>query len=153
MSLEQEPLIKEVISYLRVKGAPQAISFYQKVFGAKETFRLSEPSGRVGHAELEIGGCKVMLSDEYPEHDILGPESLGGVAAAMYLQVDNVDQLWADVIAAGATVVTPLADQFYGERSGKIRDPFGHHWMLSETIEQLSMEEMQKRFDAMFTSA
>ncbi|MFZ6647213.1 VOC family protein [Undibacterium sp. TJN25] len=146
------PLIREMNAYLRVKGAPRAIDFYRQAFGATELFRLSEPSGRIGHAELDIGGYKLMLSDEYPEHDIRGPES-AGVACAMYLQVSNADLVVANAIAAGATVITPVEDQFYGERSGKLRDPFSHHWMISQTIKQVSPEEMQQRFNAMFTSA
>jgi uncharacterized glyoxalase superfamily protein PhnB len=145
-------LIHEVIAYLRLRRAKEAIAFYQKVFDAKESFRLEDPSGRIGHAELEIGGVKLMLSDEYPENDILGPESLGGTAVAIYLQVDNVDSLMAAAVAAGASVVNPATDQFYGERSGKIRDPFGHHWLMSQQIEKVSIEEMQKRFDAMSKS-
>ncbi|MES2073792.1 MAG: VOC family protein [Pseudomonadota bacterium] len=152
MSAEQKPLIHEVIAYLRLRRAKEAIAFYQKVFDAREIFRLDDPSGRIGHAELEIGGVKLMLSDEYPENDILGPESLGGTAVAIYLQVDNVDSLMAAAVAAGASVVNPATDQFYGERSGKIRDPFGHHWLMSQHIEKVSVEEMQKRFDAMSKS-
>lgn len=148
----QTAVIREMNAYLRVKGAPQAITFYQQAFGAKELFRLSEPSGRIGHAELDIGGYKLMLSDEYPEHDIVGPETASSVTSAMYLQVSNADQVVADAIAAGATIVTPVEDQFYGERSGKLRDPFGHHWMISQTIAQVSPQEMQQRFDAMFKS-
>ncbi|HTD04242.1 VOC family protein [Undibacterium sp.] len=153
MPAGQKPVIHEVIAYLRVRRAPEAIGFYQKVFGAKELFRLSEPSGRVGHAELEIGGVKLMLSDEYPEHDNPSPESLGGTTMAMYLQVDDVDQLMADAVAAGASIIDPAADQFYGERSGKIRDPFGHQWKFSQTIEQVSIEEMQSRLEAISKSA
>ncbi|WP_394778664.1 VOC family protein [Undibacterium sp.] len=148
----QTTVIREMNAYLRVKGAPQAIAFYQQAFGAKELFRLSEPSGRIGHAELDIGGYKLMLSDEYPEHDIVGPETASSVTSAMYLQVSNADQVAAAAIAAGATIVTPLEDQFYGERSGKLRDPFGHHWMISQTVARVSPEEMQQRFDAMFKS-
>ncbi|GGC77723.1 VOC family protein [Undibacterium terreum] len=153
MSTEYKPVVHEMIAYLRVRRAPDAIRFYQQVFGAKETFRLDEPSGRVGHAELEIGGAKLMLSDEYPEYGILGPESVAGTAMAMYLQVDNVDKLMESAIAAGATVTMPAQDQFYGERSGKIRDPFGHEWMFSHQIEQLSVEEMQRRFDEISKSS
>jgi len=142
--------IKEVFPYIRCKGAADAIAFYAKVFGARERFRLTEPGGRVGHAELELGNLVLMLSDEYPEMGLLGPLSTGGSGAALHLHVDNADEYAQRAVAAGATMLMQPTDQFYGERSCKLRDPFGHEWMLGHEIEKVSHAEMQRRFDAMF---
>lgn len=143
--------LKDAYPYLRCKGAAQAIEFYKKVFGATEIFRLNEKStGRVGHAELQLGNIVLMLSDEYPEMNILSPLSIGGSGACMHLHVDNADAWAQRAIDAGATMVMPPTDQFYGERSCKVRDPFGHEWMLGHEIEKVSYEEMQRRYDAMF---
>lgn len=141
--------IKEVFPYLRVKDATAAIEFYTQVFGAREVFRLSEPDGRIGHAELQIGNSTLMLSDEYPEYDIFSPQSLGGTGTAIHLHVANADAVAARAVAAGAIMVREPADQFYGERSCAIRDPFGHEWSLGHEIEKVSHEEMQRRFAAM----
>lgn len=143
--------IKEAFPYLRCKPAAAAIEFYKKAFGATEIFRLTEkPTARIGHAELQLGNIVLMLSDEYPEAGILSPLSTAGSGAAMHLHVDNADA-WAErAIAAGATMVRAPADQFYGERSCKVRDPFGHEWMFGHEIEKVSHTEMQRRYDAMF---
>ena len=138
--------IHELFAYLRVRNAPEAISFYVRAFGAKEKFRLTEPSGRVGHAELDFAGTTLMLSDEYPECDIKGPEAIGGTSVAIHLHVDNADQTIERAVAAGAKVIRPLTDQFYGERSGVVRDPFGHEWNIGHEIEKLTPEEMQRRY-------
>jgi len=143
------PTIKDVFPYLRVQNAAAAIEFYVQVFGAHEIFRLSEPNGRIGHAELAIGNSILMLSDEYPEHAILSPQSLGGTGTSIHLHVANADALAARAVAAGATIVREPADQFYGERSCAIRDPFGHEWSFGHEIEQVSHEEIQRRFTAM----
>ena len=142
--------INGVFPYLRLRGAADAIEFYKAAFGAEEVFRLAEPGGRIGHAEIKIGGCKVMLADEYPEQGIVGPQTLGGTTFSIYLHVENIDALMANAVAAGATVVREAEDQFYGERSGVVRDPFGHEWLLGQTIEKVTPEEMQTRYDAMF---
>ncbi len=142
--------IKEAFPYLRVKGAPAAIDFYKNVFGATERFRLTEPSGRIGHIELDLGNIVLMLSEEYPEYGCLGPQSPGCTGMVIHLHVDNADELAARAIAAGATMVREPSDAFYGERSCVIRDPFGHEWMLGHEIEQVSPEEMQRRFTALF---
>jgi PhnB protein len=102
---------------------------------AEEVLRLSEPGGRIGHAEIKNGSMVLMLVDEYPEHALWGPQSLGGTSVAIHLRVDDVDALMEKAKAAGATVVRELQDQFYGERSGSIRDPFGHEWLLGQSIE------------------
>jgi PhnB protein len=141
--------VHEAFPYLRVKGAPAAIAFYQDVFGAKEKFRLNEPNGRIGHCELDLGNIVLMLSEEYPEYGLLGPQAPGATGMAIHLHVDNADELAARAVAAGATMVREPADQFYGERSCLIRDPFGHEWMLGHEIEKVTPEEMQRRFTAM----
>jgi uncharacterized glyoxalase superfamily protein PhnB len=141
--------IKEVFAYLRVRNAPAAIAFYERAFGAKEKFRLTEPGGRVGHCELEFGGTTVMVSDEYPEMGIVGPETLSGTTFAVHVHVDDADACVARALAAGATLVRPLTDQFYGERSGTVRDPFGHQWVVGHTIEDVTPAEMQRRYDAL----
>ena len=142
--------IHEVFPYLRVKNAAAAIDFYTSVFGGEELFRLTEPSGRIGHAEIKIGGLTLMLSDEYPECDIRGPESLGGTTFSIHLHVDDADALMRKAVEAGATVVREMSDAFYGERSGTVRDPFGHEWMLGHQIEEVAPEEMQRRYTALF---
>jgi PhnB protein len=141
--------VHEVYPYLRVHSAADAIAFYARAFDAKELFRLTEPSGRIGHAEMRIGPATVMLSDEYPEHDIKGPQTLGGTTFAIHLHVTNVDEVFERAVGAGASVVRPLRNQFYGERSGTVRDPFGHEWLLGEHIESVSTEEMQRRYTEM----
>jgi PhnB protein len=142
--------IHEVYPYLRVHSAAEAIAFYTQAFGATELFRLTEPSGRIGHAEIKIGPATIMLADEYPEHEIKGPRSLGGTTFSIHLHVDDVDEAFARAVRAGASVLRPLKDQFYGERSGTVRDPFGHEWLLGGHLEDVSPEEMQRRYTALF---
>lgn len=142
--------IHEVYPYLRVHNTAEAIAFYERAFGATELFRLAEPSGRIGHAEIKIGPATIMLSDEYPEHDIKGPRSLGGTSFSIHLHVEDVDAAFEQAVRAGAQVIRPLKDQFYGERSGTVRDPFGHEWLLGGHLETVTPEEMQRRFSAMF---
>lgn len=142
--------IQEVYPYLRVHSAAEAIDFYARAFDAREQFRLTEPSGRIGHAEIRLGSSTLMLSDEYPDRGIRGPRSLGGTTFSIHLHVDDVDAAYAQAVSAGATVVRPLQDQFYGERSGTVRDPFGHEWLLGGHIETVTPEEMQRRYTAMF---
>jgi uncharacterized glyoxalase superfamily protein PhnB len=149
MSQPDTNRVHEVFAYLRVHDAAAAIDFYQRAFGAQEVFRLTEPSGRIGHAELRIGPALLMLSDEYPEYQFHGPRTLGGTTFSIHLHVDDADQLMARAVAAGAIVLRPLNDQFYGERSGSVRDPFGHEWLLGHEIEKVSPEEMQRRYTAM----
>jgi uncharacterized glyoxalase superfamily protein PhnB len=142
--------IHEVYPYLRVHAAAEAIDFYSRAFDAKEQFRLTEPSGRIGHAEIKIGSATVMLADENPEGGIRGPRSLGGTSFSIHLHVGDVDQAYAQALSAGATIVRPLQNQFYGERSGTVRDPFGHEWLLGGHIETVTPEEMQRRYTALF---
>ena len=144
------PDIHEVYAYLRVHSTAGAIDFYQRAFGAKELFRLTEPDGRIGHAEIKLGPATVMLADENAAWGTQGPHSLGGTTFSMHLHVDDADAVFARAVEAGATVVRPLQDQFYGERSGTVRDPFGHEWLIGSAIEEVSPEEMQRRYTAMF---
>jgi PhnB protein len=142
--------IHELFPYLRVRNASAAITFYQRVFGATEKLRLTEPSGRVGHAELDFGGTVVMLSDEYPELGFRGPQSIGAVTSSIHLHVDDADALIQRALEAGGELVRAAQDHFYGERSGTVRDPFGHEWMIGHNIEQVAPEEMQRRYDELF---
>jgi PhnB protein len=133
--------------YIIVKGAVEAIDFYKKAFGAVEIMRMADPTGRIGHAELTIGGAPIMLADEHPEFGAVGPASLGGTSVKLHLTVDDADAVASRAIEAGATLLRPVEDQFHGNRAGAIIDPFGHQWFLSQEIEQLSPEEVQQRYD------
>jgi PhnB protein len=142
--------IHEVYPYLRVHSTEEAITYFVQAFGATELFRLTDPSGRIGHAEIKIGPATIMLSDEYPEHGIKGPRTLGGTSFSIHLHVDNVDEAFERAVNAGGSVVRPLKDQFYGERSGTVRDPFGHEWLLGGHLQQMSTAEMQRRYTELF---
>lgn len=142
-------MIHELFVYLCVDDAGAAIDFYGKAFGATEKFRLTEPGGRIGHAELDFGGVTVMLSEEYPEYDIRGPRALGGTPVSIHLHVDDADAMIARAVDAGASVERAPQDEFYGERGGVVRDPFGHRWNIGHSIEELSPEEMQRRYTAL----
>ena len=138
-----------VTPYLTIKNAGAAIEFYKQVFGATEKMRMAEPDGKVGHAEIEIGNARIMISDEYPELDVLGPQTRGGTTAGFHILVEDVDAVFSAAIAAGAIEQKPVSDQFYGERSGKLADPFGHVWYIATIKEELSDEEVQKRYEAL----
>lgn len=138
--------VKEVFAQVRVRNATKAIEFYKQAFGAKELFRLIEPSGRIGHVELDFDGHVIMFSDEYPEYGCVGPETIGGTSINMHLHVDDCDAVIRRALSAGATMVREPSDKFYGERSGTIRDPFGHEWNIGHEIEKLTPEEMQRRY-------
>jgi PhnB protein len=144
--------IHELFPYLRVKDAGKAIDFYQRALGATEKFRLTEPSGRIGHAELDFGGATIMLSEEYPELGFLGPESIGATSVSIHLHVDDCDALIRQAVEQGAKLLREPSDAFYGERSGTVRDPFGHEWMIGHSIEQVTPEEMQRRYDELMTA-
>ena len=143
--------IHEVFAYLRVSDTAAALRFYAQAFGAVEKFRLTEPSGRIGHAEMQLGPAVLMLSDVNNDGraDIL-LASGQDIGCSIHLHVDDADALCAQAVAAGATLLTPPADQFYGERGGRLRDPFGHTWLIGHEIEKLTPQEMQRRYDAMF---
>ena len=145
--------IHEVFPYLRVRDANAAIEFYKKAFGAEEKFRLSEPSGRIGHAELKFGSFTIMLSDEYPEHGIQSPEAFGGTGSSVHLHVADVDAMTNQAVDAGAKVLMEPKDMFYGERIAKVLDPFGHDWMIGTHNEDVTPEETQRRFNELLEGA
>jgi PhnB protein len=136
--------------YLIVKDAPKAIEFYRRAFGAKELFRLGEPSGKVGHAELAIGRARFMLADEYPDFGALSPVTVGGTPVAMHLYVEDVDKTVEEAAAAGATVLRGLQDEFFGDRTAMLMDPFGHKWHLASRKEDVTPEEMQRRMNVAY---
>lgn len=136
-----------VTPYLVVDGAADAIAFYTKVFGAVTKVRMDAPGGRVAHAELAIGDSTVMLGDESPEMGALGPHSVGGSPVGLLLYVEDVDNVFARAVAAGGTVKRPLVDQFYGDRSGTVVDPFGHQWTIATHIADPTPEEIQRGMD------
>lgn len=131
--------------YLIVKGGADAIEFYKKAFGAKESFRMMRPDGRVGHAEIKIGDSVIMLADEHPEIGARSPQTIGGSPISIHLYVEDVDAVFDKAIAAGAKVQRPLQDQFYGDRTGGLLDPFGHAWYVATHIEDIAPDELQKR--------
>lgn len=141
--------IEEVFAYLCVADAAAAIDFYKRAFGVEEKFRLVEPSGRIGHAELAFGAATVMLSDEYPECGIRSATAIGATPVSIHLHVDDADKMIEQALQAGATVEQAPQDQFYGERSGVVRDPFGHRWLIGHHIEDVSTDEMQRRYATM----
>jgi PhnB protein len=143
-------MIQEAFPYLRVNDAAAAIAFYCQAFGAKERLRLVEPSGRIGLAELQLGPTVLMLSDPFPEAGLLAPDGAHTLGAAIHLHVDDADAWAARAVAAGAVLESAICDQFYGERGGRVRDPFGHRWILGHQIEAVSHAEMQRRYTALF---
>jgi PhnB protein len=131
--------------YLIVNDAAGAIQFYKQAFGATVLVRMPKPNGKIGHAEIRIGDSIIMLADEFPEINARSPRSLGGSPVSILLYVDDVDTTFAKAVEAGAKVQGPLADQFYGDRTGGIEDPFGHVWYIATHVEDVSPEEMKKR--------
>jgi PhnB protein len=136
-----------VTPYLIVRGAAGAIEFYKKAFGATELMRFADPSGKIGHAEIKIGNSPIMLADEFPEMGYKGPQSLGGTSTGILLYLDNVDARFDRAIAAGGKVLKPVQDQFYGDRSGTLVDPYGHMWTIATHQKDVSLEEMHKHFE------
>ena len=131
--------------YLIIKDAAKAIEFYKKAFGAKEMMRMSQPDGRIGHAEIKIGDSPIMLADEFPEMGARSPQSLGGSPVSILLYVEDVDAFAKQAVTAGTKIVRPVKDQFYGDRSGSFEDPFGHQWHIATHVEDVAPEEMHKR--------
>ena len=142
-----------VTPYLVMKNAAAAIEFYKKAFGAVELLRMAAPGGKIGHAEIKIGDSPVMLADEYPDMGFKGPESLGGTPVSLMIYVDDVDKIYPQAIAAGGKEVRPLQNQFYGDRSGTLTDPFGHVWTISTHVEDVPEEELAKRAEAAMKEA
>lgn len=140
-------------AYISVKGAVEAIEFYKNAFGAKETGRLTMPDGSIGHAELEIGDSKIMLAEENEQWGNRSPQTIGGTPVSLCIYVEDVDAVFAKALQAGAKVTGEMVvkDQFYGDRTGGITDPFGHQWTILTHIEDVSFGEMQKRMNAMFS--
>lgn len=136
-----------ITPYIIVRDAPSALDFYARAFGAEEKFRLTDPAGRIGHAHMEIGDAAFMLADEHPEWGALSPVSIGGTAVSLHLSVADADASAARAVEAGATLLRPVEDQFHGNRSGMVADPFGHKWSISQQTEEVSPEEMQRRYD------
>lgn len=138
-----------VTPYLVCRGASRAIDFYRRALGAQEAFRLDGPGGTVMHAELVIGDSRVMIADESPDGQWRSPQSVGGTPVTIVLYVNDVDAVFRQAIAAGATEVRPVRDEFYGDRSGTLRDPFGHVWTINTHVEDVSREEIGRRMAAM----
>lgn len=134
-----------VTPYLCVDGAAAAIGFYQKVLGAEERMRMAAPDGKVGHSELTIGDSVIMLSDEYPEMDAVGPRSVGGTPVTLSVYVEDADATFELALAEGAEELRPVETHFYGDRGGTFEDPFGHRWNVSTHVEDVPPEEMEKR--------
>lgn len=138
-----------VTPYLIVHDAAAALDFYGRAFDASELFRLPYPNGKIGHAEIKIGNSIIMLADEHPEMGFRGPLALGGTATSILLYVEDVDARFKQAIAAGGKELRPVQDQFYGDRSGTLSDPFGHTWSIATHKEDLSQDEIDRRFAAM----
>lgn len=137
-----------ITPYLYVSDGKGAIEFYKRAFGAVELFRMDGPNGTIGHAELRIGDSAIMLADEHPEMGARSPKTIGGSPMSLLLYVENVDQVVERAVQEGATIVRPVANQFYGDRSGGVMDPFGHTWFVATHVEDVSPEEMQRRAQA-----
>lgn len=134
-----------VTPYLVVDGGARAIEFYKQAFGATELFRMEGPDGRIGHAEIKIGDSHIMLADEHPQMNARGPRSFGGSPVSLMLYVDDVDTTVGRAVEAGAKLTRPVADQFYGDRTGGVEDPFGHAWYVATHVEDVPPEELKKR--------
>ena len=142
-----------VTPYLSVKGAASAIVFYKKVFGAKEIMRMPGPNGTIGHAEIQINECRIMLADECPNMHFCSPRTFGGTPVHIHLYVKSADKIASQAVAAGAKLLRPVADQFYGDRTGSLEDPFGHVWHVATHTQDISPKEMKKRAAAMASTA
>ena len=138
--------------YMAVAGCAKALKFYTKAFGAKEIFRLTDPKGRIGHAEMRIGDSTIMMSDEFPEMNVMAPHNADVPPIRFHLTVKDCDAFVAKALKAGARIERPIQDQFYGFRGGMIADPFGYSWFVTHQIEKVSPKQMQKRWDKMVAS-
>jgi len=144
---------RTVTPYLIIKGAAEAIEFYKRAFGAKELLRMADPHGRVGHAEIKIGDSVIMLADEHPAMGYRGPRSLGGSSVSILLYLEDVDAVFERALEAGAKAQRPVANQFYGDRTGTLEDPFGHVWTVATHVEDVPPEEMRRRAEAAMKSS
>ncbi|PTR16559.1 PhnB protein [Nitrosospira sp. Nsp2] len=140
-----------ITPYLMINGAAEAIEFYRRAFGAKELFKMDAPGGKIGHAEIEIGNSRIMMADDCGgESPFSNPQSAGGSPVGLHLYVEDVDAVFAQAVSEGATVIKSVKDQFYGDRTGALKDPFGHIWFLATHKEELSPDEIKQRAEAMF---
>ena len=139
-----------VTPYLMIQGASEAIEFYKQAFGATEVFRLAQPNGKIGHAEIRIGDSSIMLADPCEEGAFRNPRSLGGSSVGLHVYVEDVDAQFAQALRAGAKAVKPVQDQFYGDRTGTLEDPFGHIWFLATHKEDIAPDEINRRAEALF---
>lgn len=139
-----------VTAYLALRNAKSALDFYARAFGAEQVMKLDMPDGSIAHAEIRIGDSIVMMSEENPEWGTQSPQSLGGSPVFLMIYVPDADAAFARAISAGATAVKPVEDQFYGDRSGTVQDPYGYQWTLATHIEDVSAEEGQRRMEALF---
>lgn len=144
------PGYRTVTPYLLIEGASDAIAFYVRIFGAEEITRLTAPDGRIGHAEIRIGESTIMIADEHPEMDFLGPKSRGGTTVSLLIYVDHSDDTFNAALDAGATELRPMCDQFYGDRSGTVTDPWGHVWSIATRLEDISPAELKRRFEELY---
>jgi PhnB protein len=142
-----------VTPYLSVQGASDAIAFYKKAFGAKEVMRMPGPGETIGHAEIQIGDSRIMLADEFPEMNFRSPRAIGGTPVTIHLYVEDVDKVAKKALAAGVKLLRPVAEHFYGDRSGSLEDPFGHVWHIATHVKDIPMRELKKRAAAMAASA
>ena len=138
----------QLTAYIIVDGAKEAIEFYERVFGARERMRLPAPEDKVGHAELVIGDGLLMLADEFPEMGVRSPKTIGGSPVIINLYVEDVDAVFAAALEEGAKEIRPLENQFYGDRTATVEDPFGHRWSIATHIEDVPPDEMQRRMEA-----
>jgi len=138
---------------LSVQGASDAIAFYKKAFGAKEVMRMPGPGETIGHAEIQIGDSRIMLADEFPEMNFRSPRAIGGTPVTIHLYVEDVDKVAKKALAAGVKLLRPVAEHFYGDRSGSLEDPFGHVWHIATHVKDIPMRELKKRAAAMAASA
>lgn len=145
---------QQLCPYLIVKGAQQAIDFYMRAFGATLDFSLIDPGdGRVGHAELRFGATRVFLADEYPDFGAVGPERIGGSPVKLHLDVDDVDTFVAQAVREGAVILRPVRNEFHGHRTALVSDPFGYAWFAASRVEEVTPEEMQRRWASMVVNA
>ncbi len=150
MAVKAQPEQYHTITpYLYVKGAAKALDYYKAAFGAVEIFRMAMPDGRIGHCEFKIGDSVVMMADEFPEGNVVGPQTLGNSSVGITFYGPDVDAVTNKAVSLGATIIKPLANQFYGDRTATLRDPFGHKWTIATHVEDVTPEEMERRMAAM----